>query len=40
MTKHPKDNTTKQLVPIKMIAKLERTYSNAYQNKDQHRTLD
>ena len=41
VTRHPKDNKSKasnSLFLVKMITKLERTYSNAYQNKDQHRT--
>ena len=41
VTRHPKDNkslATSALVLIKKIAKLERTQSNALQNKDQHRT--
>ena len=40
VTSHPKNNKSKaisSLFLIKMIAKLERTQSNAYQNKDQHR---
>ena len=42
VTRHPKNNknkATSSLFLVKMIAKLERTQSNAYQNKDQHRTI-
>ena len=38
---HPKDNKSKATSTfflVKIIAKLERTQSNANQNKDQHRT--
>ena len=42
VTRHSKDNKDKATSShflIKMIAKLERTKRNAYQNKDQHRIL-
>ena len=38
---HPKDNKSKatsSFFLVKMIVKLERTQSNAYQSKDQHRS--
>ena len=41
VTRHPKDNKSKtasSLFLFKMIAKLERTQSNAQQNRDKHRT--
>ena len=42
VTRHPKDNKSKSITSlflVKIIAKLERTQRNEYQNKDQHRTL-
>ena len=41
VTRHPNDNKSKatgSLFLVKIIAKLERTLGNAYQNKDKHRT--